>query len=53
VVSGVKAGDEVITGPFADVRTLADGADVKRNTEDIKATTQTSANLTGRQTKSS
>lgn len=29
VVSGVKAGDQVITGPFANVRTLADGEQVR------------------------
>jgi len=30
VLSGVNAGDQVITGPFASVRTLADGAAVKQ-----------------------
>jgi HlyD family secretion protein len=29
VLSGLKAGDEVITGPFASVRTLRDGAEVR------------------------
>jgi HlyD family secretion protein len=29
VTSGVTAGDRVITGPFASVRELADGAEVK------------------------
>jgi HlyD family secretion protein len=29
VLSGLKAGDQVITGPFANVRTLADGEEVK------------------------
>ena len=29
VLSGVKAGDQVIVGPFASVRELADGAAVK------------------------
>ena len=29
VLSGLKAGDEVITGPFANVRNLRDGDDVK------------------------
>ena len=29
VVSGVAAGDQVITGPFANVRTLADGQEVR------------------------
>jgi HlyD family secretion protein len=29
VLSGAKAGDRVITGPFANVRTLADGSEVK------------------------
>jgi HlyD family secretion protein len=31
VVSGVAAGDRVITGPFASVRELADGTEVKVN----------------------
>ena len=30
---GVGPGDEVITGPFASVRELADGADVRRQAE--------------------
>ncbi len=29
VLDGLKAGDEVITGPFASVRTLRDGDEVK------------------------
>jgi len=29
VLEGLKAGDEVITGPFSSVRELADGVDVK------------------------
>jgi hypothetical protein len=29
VLSGLKAGDQVITGPFASVRELSDGGDVK------------------------
>lgn len=29
VLSGLKAGDEVITGPFTNVRNLRDGDDVK------------------------
>ena len=29
VLSGLKAGDQVITGPFASVRELADGGEVK------------------------
>jgi HlyD family secretion protein len=29
VVSGLKTGDQVITGPFASVRELADGQEVR------------------------
>jgi HlyD family secretion protein len=29
VVQGLKAGDQVITGPFASVRELSDGGEVK------------------------
>jgi len=29
ILSGLKAGDEVITGPFASVRTLREGAEVR------------------------
>ena len=29
VLDGIKAGDRVITGPFASVRNLADGSQVK------------------------
>ena len=29
VLSGLKAGDQVITGPFASVRELSDGGDVR------------------------
>jgi HlyD family secretion protein len=32
VLSGLKEGDAVITGPFASVRTLAEGAAVKQST---------------------
>jgi len=32
VLSGLKVGDEVITGPFASVRSLRDGAEVKTTT---------------------
>jgi HlyD family secretion protein len=32
VLSGLKIGDEVITGPFASVRSLRDGAEVKTTT---------------------
>jgi hypothetical protein len=34
VLSGIREGDRVITGPFASVRQLADGEEVK--TEDKK-----------------
>ena len=33
VLDGLAPGDEVITGPFASVRELADGADVRRQAE--------------------
>jgi HlyD family secretion protein len=33
VLSGLKEGDQVITGPFSSVRTLADGAAVKIETK--------------------
>jgi HlyD family secretion protein len=36
VLSGLKAGDEVITGPFASVRSLADGSQVKVETQRIR-----------------
>jgi HlyD family secretion protein len=41
VVSGVKAGDQVITGPFANVRGLADGAEIRldQNTNQTNSTT--------------
>ena len=32
VLSGLKEGDSVITGPFASVRSIADGAAVKLST---------------------
>ena len=31
VLSGLKAGDEVVTGPFDSVRQIADGSAVKQN----------------------
>ena len=31
VLSGLKAGDQVITGPFDSVRQIADGSPVKQN----------------------
>jgi len=39
VVSGVKTGDRVVTGPFANVRTLADGEQVRLNDESNKTST--------------
>jgi HlyD family secretion protein len=33
VLDGLKPGDQVITGPFASVRELADGQDVRVQTE--------------------
>jgi HlyD family secretion protein len=36
VLSGLKAGDEVITGPFASVRSLVDGSQVKVETQRIR-----------------
>ena len=38
ILSGVKAGDQVITGPFANVRTLADGEQVKLADQNNKKT---------------
>jgi HlyD family secretion protein len=40
VTSGVKAGDQVITGPFASVRELADGEEVKLTPPPRSATTR-------------
>ena len=40
VMSGVKAGDQVITGPFASVRELADGEEVKLAPPPRSATTR-------------
>jgi len=39
VISGLKTGDQVITGPFANVRTLADGEQVKLAAQNNKTTT--------------
>ncbi len=43
VLTGLKAGDQVITGPFASVRELADGGDVKvqQNNRDRNRTSNT------------
>ena len=41
VVSGLKSGEQVITGPFANVRTLADGEEVKLAEQNPKTTTST------------
>jgi HlyD family secretion protein len=41
VVSGPKAGDQVITGPFANVRALADGEEVKLAEATRASTTST------------
>ena len=43
VVSGVKAGDQVITGPFANVRGLADGETIKLNDQNRSTTSQTTS----------
>jgi HlyD family secretion protein len=40
VTDGLKAGDEVITGPFASVRELADGEEVKRAAAPRSSTTR-------------
>jgi HlyD family secretion protein len=37
VIEGLKAGDQVITGPFNSVRNLRDGDNVKLETKDTKA----------------
>lgn len=39
VLSGLKAGDEVITGPFASVRSLREGAEVRTTTATPSPTT--------------
>ena len=39
VLNGLKAGDEVITGPYNSVRALADGDDIKVDTPKATATT--------------
>jgi HlyD family secretion protein len=44
VVSGAKAGDQVITGPFANVRTLADGQEVRLSEQNNRTSTSTAAN---------
>ena len=41
VVSGIKAGDQVITGPFANVRTLADGEQIRLNDQNNRSGTTT------------
>ena len=44
VVSGIKAGDQVITGPFANVRTLADGEQVRLSDQNNNKTGTTTNN---------
>jgi len=41
VVSGVKLGDQVVTGPFANVRTLADGEQIKLSEQNNRTGTTT------------
>jgi len=41
VLSGLKSGDQVITGPFANVRTLADGEQVKLSEQSSRTSTTT------------
>ena len=43
VISGVKSGDEVVTGPSRVLKTLKDGASVKRQTK----TSNSNANAGG------
>jgi HlyD family secretion protein len=38
VISGVRSGDQVITGPFANVRALADGEPIKLNDQNRSTT---------------
>jgi HlyD family secretion protein len=40
VTSGLKPGDQVITGPFASVRELADGAQIKLTPPPRRGTTK-------------
>jgi HlyD family secretion protein len=44
VLDGLKAGDDVITGPFASVRELADGQEVRRQQQTQSRTTTTPTN---------
>ena len=44
VLTGLKAGDQVITGPFASVRELSDGGDVRIQQNDRASRNQTSTN---------
>ena len=44
VVSGIKAGEQVITGPFANVRTLADGEQVRLSDQNNNKTGTTTNN---------
>lgn len=41
VIDGIKSGDQVITGPFASVRELADGEEVKLDKDNNRTTTTT------------
>ena len=43
VLSGVKAGDQVITGPFANVRSLADGEQIKLQEQNNRSSTTASS----------
>ena len=36
VLNGLKVGDQVITGPYNSVRTMADGADVKVDPKQVR-----------------
>ena len=44
VLSGLKAGDQVITGPFASVRELSDGGDVKLQQQNNRNRNQSATN---------
>jgi HlyD family secretion protein len=44
VLDGLKDGDEVITGPFASVRTLREGSEVRKSTTAALSPTTTSTN---------
>ena len=51
VLDGLKAGDQVITGPFASVRELADGADIRLQEESRNTRRSATAGTNGAERK--